>query len=85
MEYSAVWLSWRGDCHRHSVVDTKCLALGPCAEEIWTEWRALGIDLSSSGTLGSHLIHIVEEVYVDICTVTGDGLVKGVLSPQGFN
>lgn len=66
-------------------MDTKCLALGPCAEEIVTEWRALGIDLSCFGTLGSHLIDIVEAGYIDICTVTGDGFVKGDLSPQGFN
>lgn len=50
-----------------------------------TEWRALGIDLSCFGTLGSHLIDIVEAGYIDICTVTGDGFVKGDLSPQGFN
>lgn len=38
-----------------------------------------------SGTLGSHLIDIVEAGYIDICTVTGNGFVKGPLSPQGFN
>lgn len=66
-------------------MDTKCLALGPCAEEILAEWRALWIDLSCSETLGSHLIDIVEAGYIDICTVTGKGFVKGDLSLQGFN
>lgn len=50
-----------------------------------TKWRGLGIDLSYFGTLGSHLIDIVEAGYIDICTVTRDGFVKGDLSPQGFN
>lgn len=80
-----MWLLWRGDCHRLSVVDTECLALGPCAEEILTEWRALGIELSCCGTQRSHLIDVVEAGYIDICTVTGNEFVKGDLSPQGFN
>lgn len=66
-----------------TVTDTECLALGPCAEEILTEWRALGIELSCCGTLRSHLIDIVEAGCIDICTVTG--FVKGDLSPQGLN
>lgn len=66
-------------------MDTKCLTLEPCAEEILAEWRVLGVDLSCSGTLGSHLIDIVEAGHIDICTVAGNGFVKVYLSPQGFN
>lgn len=34
-----------------AVAGTKCPALGLRAEEMLTEWRALGIDLSYFGTL----------------------------------
>lgn len=44
-----------------------------------------GAEISCSGTLGSHLIDVVEAGYIDICTVAGSGFVKGDLSPQGFN
>lgn len=44
-----------------------------------------GAELSCSGTLGSHLTDIVEAGYIDICAVAGSGVVRGDLSPQGFN
>lgn len=60
------------------VAVTKCAALGLCAEEMLTEWRALEIRaiLFWDASLGSHLIDAVEAQYVDTCTVLGDRVVN---------
>lgn len=60
------------------VAVTKCAALGLCAQEMLTEWRALEIRaiLFWDTSLGSHLIDTVEAQYIDTCTVLGDRVVN---------